>query len=151
MGWEMDILFVIRAINFLLWIIQKCLVVLSFIAKVTQFVPFWVFLIAWFWISDVLTSFFMLGATSIYLFIYRLIHELRCNTLFHISHCNWFILQGKRGIEKQPFQLPDFIAATGIEKIRQVLLNFPIRAFLFFIFIFFILFGLQKERKVAEY
>ncbi|KAJ8566855.1 hypothetical protein K7X08_002677 [Anisodus acutangulus] len=27
--------------------------------------------------------------------------------------------QGKRGIEKQPFQLPDFIAATGIEKIRQ--------------------------------
>ncbi|KAL7243799.1 hypothetical protein ACSBR1_016091 [Camellia fascicularis] len=28
-------------------------------------------------------------------------------------------LQGKRGIEKQPFQLPDFIAATGIEKIRQ--------------------------------
>ncbi|KAF2305142.1 hypothetical protein GH714_002036 [Hevea brasiliensis] len=30
-------------------------------------------------------------------------------------------LQGKRGIEKQPFQLPDFIAATGIEKIRQVL------------------------------
>ncbi|KAI8001703.1 Splicing factor 3B subunit 2 [Camellia lanceoleosa] len=31
------------------------------------------------------------------------------------------ILQGKRGIEKQPFQLPDFIAAIGIEKIRQVL------------------------------
>ena len=31
-----------------------------------------------------------------------------------------FVLQGKRGIEKQPFQLPDFIAATGIEKIRQV-------------------------------
>jgi hypothetical protein len=29
--------------------------------------------------------------------------------------------QGKRGIEKQPFQLPDFIAATGIEKIRQVI------------------------------
>ncbi|CAI9787918.1 unnamed protein product [Fraxinus pennsylvanica] len=28
-------------------------------------------------------------------------------------------LQGKRGIEKMPFQLPDFIAATGIEKIRQ--------------------------------
>ncbi|CAI9087515.1 OLC1v1021596C1 [Oldenlandia corymbosa var. corymbosa] len=28
-------------------------------------------------------------------------------------------LQGKRGIEKQPFQLPHFIAATGIEKIRQ--------------------------------
>ncbi|KAG6515523.1 hypothetical protein ZIOFF_025948 [Zingiber officinale] len=28
-------------------------------------------------------------------------------------------LQGKRGIEKQLFQLPDFIAATGIEKIRQ--------------------------------
>ncbi|KAF7150985.1 hypothetical protein RHSIM_Rhsim02G0123600 [Rhododendron simsii] len=32
-------------------------------------------------------------------------------------------LQGKRGIEKQPFQLPDFIAATGIEKIRQVCLQ----------------------------
>jgi hypothetical protein len=31
------------------------------------------------------------------------------------------ILQGKRGIEKPPFQLPDFIAATGIEKIRQVM------------------------------
>ncbi|XP_057436058.1 uncharacterized protein LOC130728568 isoform X2 [Lotus japonicus] len=28
-------------------------------------------------------------------------------------------LQGERGVEKQPFQLPDFIAATGIEKIRQ--------------------------------
>ncbi|KAL6546638.1 hypothetical protein OROMI_022359 [Orobanche minor] len=28
-------------------------------------------------------------------------------------------LKRKRGIEKQPFQLPDFIAATGIEKIRQ--------------------------------
>lgn len=28
-------------------------------------------------------------------------------------------LQGKRGIEKQPFQLPDFVAATGIEKLRQ--------------------------------
>ncbi|XP_037462687.1 splicing factor 3B subunit 2-like [Triticum dicoccoides] len=28
-------------------------------------------------------------------------------------------LQGKRGFQKQPFQLPDFIAATGIEKIRQ--------------------------------
>ncbi|KAH7847296.1 hypothetical protein Vadar_024370 [Vaccinium darrowii] len=28
-------------------------------------------------------------------------------------------LQGKRGIEKQPFQLPDFIAATGIGKIRE--------------------------------
>ncbi|PRQ28802.1 hypothetical protein RchiOBHm_Chr5g0006921 [Rosa chinensis] len=26
---------------------------------------------------------------------------------------------GKRGTGKQPFQLPDFIAATGIEKIRQ--------------------------------
>jgi splicing factor 3B subunit 2 len=30
-------------------------------------------------------------------------------------------LQGKRGIEKPPFQLPDFIAATGISKIRQAL------------------------------
>ncbi|KAK1576701.1 hypothetical protein Q3G72_015843 [Acer saccharum] len=29
------------------------------------------------------------------------------------------LLQGKRGIEKQPFQIPDFIAATGVEKIRQ--------------------------------
>ena len=28
-------------------------------------------------------------------------------------------LQGKRGLEKAVFQLPDFIAATGIEKIRQ--------------------------------
>ncbi|EOA17961.1 hypothetical protein CARUB_v10006376mg [Capsella rubella] len=28
-------------------------------------------------------------------------------------------LQGKRGTDKQPFHLPDFIAATGIEKIRQ--------------------------------
>ncbi|OMO65606.1 PSP, proline-rich [Corchorus olitorius] len=28
-------------------------------------------------------------------------------------------LEGKRGIEKKPFQLPDFIAATGIAKIRQ--------------------------------
>ena len=37
-----------------------------------------------------------------------------------ISSGFWLVLQGKRGIEKQPFQLPDFIAATGIEKIRQV-------------------------------
>ncbi|KAF7137528.1 hypothetical protein RHSIM_Rhsim07G0122000 [Rhododendron simsii] len=28
-------------------------------------------------------------------------------------------LQGKHGIEKQPFLLPDFIAATGIDKIRE--------------------------------
>ena len=28
-------------------------------------------------------------------------------------------LQGKRGIEKPPFQLPDFIEATGISKIRE--------------------------------
>ena len=27
-------------------------------------------------------------------------------------------LQGKRGVEKAPWQLPEFIAATGIEKIR---------------------------------
>ena len=27
-------------------------------------------------------------------------------------------LQGKRGVEKPPFALPEFIAATGIEKIR---------------------------------
>ncbi|KAF5205690.1 Splicing factor 3b subunit [Thalictrum thalictroides] len=28
-------------------------------------------------------------------------------------------LQGKRVIEKQPYQLPDYVAATGIEKIRE--------------------------------
>ena len=28
-------------------------------------------------------------------------------------------MQGKRGVEKPPFQLPDFIAATGISKMRQ--------------------------------
>ncbi|XP_040369543.1 splicing factor 3B subunit 2-like [Rosa chinensis] len=28
-------------------------------------------------------------------------------------------LQGTRGVKKQPFQLPDYIAATGIEKLRQ--------------------------------
>ena len=28
-------------------------------------------------------------------------------------------LQGKRGIEKPPWQLPDFIEATGIAKMRQ--------------------------------
>lgn len=39
----------------------------------------------------------------------------------HLIKNNLLILQGKRGIEKQPFQLPDFIAATGIEKIRQVM------------------------------
>ncbi|KAK6793302.1 hypothetical protein RDI58_006755 [Solanum bulbocastanum] len=38
------------------------------------------------------------------------------NGILHNSMCVYF---GKRGIEKQPFQLPDFIAATGIEKIRQ--------------------------------
>ncbi|PWA71569.1 proline-rich spliceosome-associated (PSP) family protein [Artemisia annua] len=36
----------------------------------------------------------------------------------HWCHKRKF-LQGKRGIEKHPFQLPGFIAATGIEKIRQ--------------------------------
>jgi len=40
--------------------------------------------------------------------------------LHFISSSLEFGFQGKRGIEKQPFQLPDFIAATGIEKIRQV-------------------------------
>ncbi|XP_022863785.1 splicing factor 3B subunit 2-like [Olea europaea var. sylvestris] len=39
-------------------------------------------------------------------------------------------LQGKRGIEKQPFQLPDFIAATGIEKIRQVRPKLPLCSFI---------------------
>lgn len=28
-------------------------------------------------------------------------------------------LQGKRGIEKPPFQLPEFIAATGITSMRE--------------------------------
>ena len=28
-------------------------------------------------------------------------------------------LHGKRGIEKPPFKLPDFISATGIEDMRQ--------------------------------
>lgn len=32
-------------------------------------------------------------------------------------------LQGKRGVEKAPFQLPDFIAETGISKIRDTLLE----------------------------
>lgn len=32
-------------------------------------------------------------------------------------------LQGKRGIEKPPFQLPDFIAETGIAKIRDAIME----------------------------
>ena len=32
-------------------------------------------------------------------------------------------LMGKRGVEKIPFQLPEFIAATGIEKIRAAVLE----------------------------
>uniref|UniRef100_A0A7N2LRF0 Uncharacterized protein n=1 Tax=Quercus lobata TaxID=97700 RepID=A0A7N2LRF0_QUELO len=36
-----------------------------------------------------------------------------------MSHYWVFFLRGKCGIEKQPFQLPDFFVATGIEKIRQ--------------------------------
>ncbi len=32
-------------------------------------------------------------------------------------------LQGKRGIEKPPFELPDFIAATGISDLRQTYLD----------------------------
>lgn len=32
-------------------------------------------------------------------------------------------LQGKRGVEKPPFQLPDFIAETGIAKIRDSVLE----------------------------
>lgn len=49
----------------------------------------------------------------------------------------WLFFQGKRGIEKQPFQLPDFIAATGIEKIRQVRVLFS-RQFLH-IFLYLVL------------
>ena len=30
-------------------------------------------------------------------------------------------LQGKRGIEKTPFELPEFIAMTGIDKIRAAI------------------------------
>ena len=45
---------------------------------------------------------------------------LKSTCLSHISTSLMTAFQGKRGIEKQPFQLPDFIAATGIEKIRQV-------------------------------
>ncbi|CAI7788556.1 unnamed protein product [Closterium sp. NIES-54] len=37
----------------------------------------------------------------------------------HSSALMWSHLQGKRGIEKPVWQLPDFIAATGIEKLRQ--------------------------------
>nr|POF15781.1 hypothetical protein CFP56_17987 [Quercus suber] len=33
--------------------------------------------------------------------------------------------QGKCGIEKQPFQLPYFFAAIGIEKIRQLINKDP--------------------------
>jgi len=32
-------------------------------------------------------------------------------------------LQGKRGVEKPPFQLPEFIQATGIEKIRATVME----------------------------
>lgn len=32
-------------------------------------------------------------------------------------------MQGKRGVEKPPFQLPEFIASTGIEKIRTAILE----------------------------
>jgi splicing factor 3B subunit 2 len=32
-------------------------------------------------------------------------------------------LQGKRGIEKPPFQLPEFIAETGIAKIRDTVIE----------------------------
>ncbi|TMW66033.1 hypothetical protein Poli38472_003798 [Pythium oligandrum] len=37
----------------------------------------------------------------------------------HWSHKRKY-LQGKRGIEKQPFLLPDFIAQTGIAEVREV-------------------------------
>ena len=53
---------------------------------------------------------------DLYKFISTINGLFTCTSSF-LSEC---ILQGKRGIEKQPFQLPDFIAATGIEKIRQV-------------------------------
>ncbi|GJS23809.1 putative reverse transcriptase domain-containing protein [Tanacetum coccineum] len=38
----------------------------------------------------------------------------------HLWLSEYNVTVGKRGIEKQPFQLPEFIAATGIEKIRQI-------------------------------
>jgi len=44
--------------------------------------------------------------------------------LYLIESFSFWFCQGKRGIEKPPFQLPDFIAATGIEKIRQVIQSF---------------------------
>ncbi|XP_045794410.1 splicing factor 3B subunit 2-like isoform X2 [Trifolium pratense] len=40
-------------------------------------------------------------------------------TFLHNINGHLFVTKGKHGIEKQPFQLPDFIASTGIEKIRQ--------------------------------
>ncbi|XP_040373035.1 uncharacterized protein LOC112191578 [Rosa chinensis] len=40
--------------------------------------------------------------------------ERESNNPYH-----WQAVTGKHGIKKQPFQLPDFIAATGTEKIRQ--------------------------------
>lgn len=55
---------------------------------------------------------------------YFLIHMLLVITflvcMYSVYNDISLLFQGKRGIEKQPFQLPDFIAATGIEKIRQV-------------------------------
>ncbi|KAJ4895499.1 proline-rich spliceosome-associated (PSP) family protein [Raphanus sativus] len=40
----------------------------------------------------------------------------------HWSHKRKY-LQGKRGVEKAPFRLPDFIAATGIQEIRQAYID----------------------------
>ena len=41
----------------------------------------------------------------------------------YLIHCyfNYFNLQGKRGIEKPPFDLPEFIKKTGIMEMRAAL------------------------------
>lgn len=40
-----------------------------------------------------------------------------------LNHCVVCCVQNKRGIEKPPFELPDFIKATGIMEIRQASLQ----------------------------
>ncbi|CAI9098975.1 OLC1v1035716C1 [Oldenlandia corymbosa var. corymbosa] len=57
-------------------------------------------------------------ATDPTLLVYLKSHRNTVPVPRHWSQKRKF-LQGKRGIEKPPFQLPHFIAATGIEKIRE--------------------------------
>lgn len=58
-------------------------------------------------------------------------------------------LQGKRGIEKPPFELPEFIRRTGIQEMREALQEKVLLEFICLIK-FFLNKGLKPERSCLD-